>query len=153
MILGAIDPMEGSVIILLGSGLILLVAYLSKCQRSLIIYRIRVFVSITIGVAALWAFSIAEGIGATTEFSMWWGLLVLPYPIAWSVGIWGPDSPRWVLWLGIGVSVWYMAIFAMTLKSTFTAGADEGTIVGILIGIIGVLTTSGCIYRLRKGNA
>ena len=153
MILGAMDPMEGAFIILPGSGLVLLGTYLSHSEPWLVTYRLWVFLMITIGVAALLGFSMLGGIGGTSGYSMWWGLLFLPYPIAWSFGIWGPDSPRWVLWLGIGVGFWYIAILAMMLKSTFTTGADEGTIAGILIGIIGALTISGCIYRLRKGNA
>ncbi len=150
MILGAVDPMEGSVIILPGSGLILLGTYLGNSERSLIIFRLWVFLLIAAGVAALWGFSFAGGIGGASGPSMWWGLLFLPYPIAWSVGVWGPDSPRWVLWLSIGVSVWYIAIFAMTMKSTFITGGNEGTIVGIVIGTTGALTISGCVYRLRK---
>lgn len=150
MILGAIDPMEGSIIVLVASGLILLGTYLGNSERSLIIFWLWVFLAITAGVAALWGFSIAGGIGGASERSMWWGLLFLPYPVAWSVGIWGPESPRWVLWSGIGVGVWYLAIFVMTLDSTFPTAADEGAIVGILIGAIGALTIGGCIYRLRK---
>lgn len=151
MLIGAIDPMEGSFIILPGSGLVLLGTYLSHSERWLITYRVWVFLMITVGVAALWGFSMAGGIGGTSELSIWWGLLVLPYPIGWSVGIWGPDSPRWVLWLGIGVGFWYLVILVMTLK--FTAGINEGSTVGILIGVIGALTISGCIYRLRKRYA
>ena len=150
MIIGAMDPMEGAFIILPGSGLVLLGTYLGRSEKRLITYRLWVFLMILVGVAALVGFSMLGGLGGPSQYSMWWGLLILPYPLAWSAGIWGLDSPRWVLWLGIGVSVWYLAIFSMTLKSTFTAGADEGTIVGTLIGGIGALTMGGCIYRLRK---
>ena len=153
MILGGMDPMEGSVIIVPGCGLVLLGVYLGGYERSMIVYRAWVFVLTAIGVAALWGLSVAGGIGGASDFSMWWGLLILPYPFAWSAGIWGPGSPRWVLWLGIGVSAWYLAIFYMTLRSTLTTGANETHITGFLLGIIGVLTISGCIYRLRKGNA
>jgi hypothetical protein len=153
MLIGAIDPMEGAFIILPGSGLVLLGTYLSRSERWLVLYRFWIFLMITIGVAAMLGFTILGGIGGTTDYSLWWGLLFLPYPIAWSVGIWGPDSPRWVLWLGIGAGVWYLAILVMTQYFTFAAEADVGTIVGILIGIIGALTISGCIYRLRNRNA
>lgn len=153
MILGGIDPMEGSVIIALGCGLILLGVHLGDYERPLVMYRAWVFALTAIGVAALWGLSLVGGIGGASDFSLWWGLFVLPYPFAWSAGIWGPGSPRWVAWLGIGVSAWYLAIFAMTLRSTLTIGVDEADIAGFLLGIIGALTISGCIYRLRKGNA
>jgi len=147
MLIGAIDPMEGSLAILPGSGLILLGTYLSHSERRLITYRLWVFLMIAIGVAALFGFSLVGGIGGTSELSMWWGLLVLPYPLAWSAGIWSPDSPRWVLWFGIAVGVWYLAILVMTLK--FSAGMDEGSTAVFLLGIIGAMTITGCLYRLR----
>ena len=150
MLIGAIDPMEGSLVILPGSGLVLLGTYLSHSEQWLITYRLWIFLMIAIGVAALFGFTLVGGIGGTSGLSMWWGVLVLPYPIAWSVGIWSPASPRWVLWFGIGVGAWYLAVLVMTLK--FTAGMDEGSTVVVLIGIIGAMTISGCIYRLRTWN-
>jgi len=148
VLVGALDPMEGSLVILPGSGLVLLGTYLSHSERWLITYRLWVFFMITVGVAALVGLTIAGGFGGTTELSIWWGLLVMPYLIGWSMGIWGPDSPRWVLWLGLGVGVWYLAILVMTLK--YSASVDEGSASGIVVGAIGALTISGCIYRLRK---
>ena len=150
MILGAIDPMEGSVIILPGSALVLLGHYLAGSERSLLMYRLWVFVMISIGVAALWGFSVVGGIGGESAYSMWWGLTMLPYPVAWSVGIWAPCSPRWVLWSGIVVSAWYMMMFIITLTHAIAQQNVENAITGIVIGIIAVLTTAGCIYRLRR---
>jgi hypothetical protein len=43
-----------------------------------------------------------------------WGVLILPYPIGWSMGIWGPGSPRWLSALSIAVGLWYQAILAIT---------------------------------------
>ena len=150
MILGAIDPMEGSVIILPGSALVLLGHYLAGSERPVVIYHSWVFVMIMIGVAALWGFSIVGGIGGESAYSMWWGLTMLPYPVAWSVGIWAPGSPRWVLWSGIVVSAWYMMMFIITLTHAIAQQNVENAITGIVIGIIAVLTTAGCIYRLRR---
>ena len=147
LLIGAIDPIEGSLAILPGSGLILLGTYLSHSERRLITYRLWVFLMIAIGVAALFGFSLVGGIGGTSELSMWWGLLVLPYPLAWSAGIWSPASPRWVLWLGIGIGVWYLTILAMSLK--FTSELDAGSSVVFLLGFIGAMTITGCLYRLR----
>ncbi len=66
------------------------------------------------------------------------------------MGLWGPDSPRWMLWLGLGVGIWYLAILVMTLKHP--AGMDKSSASGIVVGVIDALTISGCIYRLRKRN-
>ena len=148
MLIGAIDPMEGSLLILPGSGLVALGTYFSDEERSIFIYRLWVFFLILIGVGALFGFSMLGGIGGTTAYSIWWGLLIVPYPIGWSMGIWGPGSPRWVLWAGIVVGIWYLAILGMILK--YLAQLDESNSPGFLVGAIGVLTISGCIYRLRK---
>lgn len=150
MLIGAIDPMEGSLLILPGSGLVALGTYFSHEERSAFIYRLWVFCLVLIGVGALFGFTMLGGIGGTTAYSIWWGLLIVPYPIGWSMGIWGPDSPRWVLWSGIVVGVWYlsMPILIMIIKDTVqleTPGLAES-----LLGVMGILTISGCIYRLRK---
>jgi len=147
MLVGAIDPMEGSLLILPGSGLVTLGTFLGHGERWLLTYRIWVFFLIAIGVAALLGLSMVGGFGGSSGRSIWWGLLVLPYLIGWSMGIWGPGSPRWMLWLGIGIGLWYLAIFVMVLNS---ARLDETSSVGIVIAAIGVLTISGCIYQLRK---
>jgi len=148
MLVGAIDPMEGSLLILPGSGLVALGTYLADEERKIFIYRLWVFFLIVIGVAALFGFSLLGGIGSTTAYSMWWGLLIVPYPIGWSMGIWGPGSPRWVLWAGIVVGIWYLVILGMILN--YSTQLDESSTTGFLLAAIGILTISGCIYRLRK---
>ena len=148
MLVGAIDPMEGSLLILPGSGLVALGTYFSDEEHSIFIYRLWVFFLILIGVAALFGFSLLGGIGSTTAYSMWWGLLMVPYPIGWSMGIWGPGSPRWVLWAGIVVGIWYLVILGMILN--YSTQLDESSTTGFLLAAIGILTISGCIYRLRK---
>ncbi len=148
MLVGAIDPMEGSVLILPGSGLVALGTFLSHEQRWIIIYRLWVFFLIIIGVAALVWFTMTGGVGGTSAYSMWWALLIVPYPIAWSMAIWGPGSPRWVLWAGIAIGLWYLVILGMILNNPVLQ--NEGCYGGILVAAIGVLTISGCIYRLRN---
>lgn len=151
MLIGAIDPMEGSLLILPGSGLVVLGSCLGGQQRSTVIFRMWVFFLILFGVTALWLLSAQGGIGGTTGLSMWWGLLFVPYLIGWSIGIWGPGSPRWVLWSGIGVGIWYQVILVMTLK--MSDNRFEPVSARIFVGFIaaiGVLTIIGCIYRLRK---
>jgi len=150
MLVGAIDPMEGSLLILPGSGLLALGTYLGQRERRLIAYRVWVFILIAIGVGAAWGLTAVGGFGGTSGHSMWWGVLILPYLIGWAMGIWGPDSPRWMLWLGGVVGLWYLAILTMVLKR------PHGTMPiwpSIVVAATGVLTIGGCIYRLRRGGS
>lgn len=86
MIVGAIDPLEGSLVILLGSGMVALGTFLDKSQRNALRFWVLVFVLIAIGVGAMWWLSALGGIGGSTGRSMWWGLVVLPYPVGWLLG-------------------------------------------------------------------
>jgi hypothetical protein len=153
MLVGALDPMEGSVVILPGSGLVALGAFLGHSERRLIAYRVGVFILIVIGVGAMWGLSWVGGFGGPSGRSMWWGVLILPYLIGWSMGIWGPGSPRWLLLLGIVVGLWYLAILAMVLKGSGGHHGAMSALPGIVIGTIGVLTIGGCISRLTKRTA
>jgi hypothetical protein len=84
MLVGAADPMEGSLIILPGSGLVTLGTYLGDSGRGLLIQWIWIFIMITIGVGAVWGIGM---LGGDSERSMRWAWLVLPYPIGWVLGI------------------------------------------------------------------
>ncbi len=147
-VVGAIDPMEGSLLILPGSGMIALGAFFAQSERRLIAYRVWVLILIAIGVGGLWGLNEVGGFGGSSGRSLWWGVLILPYPIAWSMGIWGPGSPRWILWLGMAVGLWYLTILVMILMNPTRPGASIGA--GIFIAAIGLLTIGGCIHRLRK---
>jgi 4-amino-4-deoxy-L-arabinose transferase-like glycosyltransferase len=150
MVVGAIDPMEGSLIILPGSALVALGTFLAQSERRLIAYRVWVFILIAIGVGAMWGLTWVGGFGGNSGRSMWWGVLTLPYLIGWSMGIWGPGSPRWLLWLGIGVGLFYLALLPIVLAR---AGGKHQYVGVIVIGALGVLTIVGCISRLRKRTA
>jgi hypothetical protein len=155
MLVGALDPMEGSVVILPGSGLVALGTFLGRNERRLITYRVWVFILITIGVGALWGLSAMGGLGGASGRSMWWGVLILPYLIGWSMGIWGPGSPRWLLLLGIAVGLWYQRILAVILAR---GGLEQGLQrmrggAPIVLSVLGVLTIVGCIMRLRNRTA
>jgi hypothetical protein len=154
MLVGAIDPMEGSVVILPGSGLVALGTFLGQSERRLIAYRVWVFILIAIGVGAVWGLTWVGGFGGNSGRSMWWGVLILPYLIGWSMGIWGPGSPRWLLWLGIVVGLWYLVLVAVVLKRSGGhhggMSAMQSAMLVITIAAIGMLTIGGCISRLRK---
>ena len=89
LVVGAIDPIEGSLLILPGSGMVAFGTFIAQSERRLITYRAWVFILIAIGVGALWGLSEVGGFGGSSGLSIWWGVLILPYPLAWSMGIWG----------------------------------------------------------------
>jgi hypothetical protein len=47
------------------------------------------FVLVAVGVAALFAVSAVGGFGGRSGLSYWWGILILPFPIGWILGIIG----------------------------------------------------------------
>ena len=149
MLVGAIDPMEGSLLILPGSGLVALGTFLGQGERRLIAYRVWVFILIALGVAAFWWLSALGGFGGPGR-SMWRGVLILPYLIGWSMGIWGPGSPRWMLWLGMLVSLGYLPLAVMMQVHPNPIPQHTNNVVSITLAALGVLTIGGCIYRLRK---
>ena len=150
MLVGAIDPLEGSVAILAGSSMILLGAYFKHGERRYLLYRFRVYVPVVVGVAALWITSMLGGFGGSSGLSGWWGLLVLAYPIGWLLNLWAPDSPRWALWFGVVVGSWYLilpvALVGMRENFRFE---DLGT-PQFIMAAFGVLTIAGCVYCLRR---
>jgi hypothetical protein len=87
MLIGAIDPLEGSLVILPANALVALAAVLAKSRyRTLLVTG---FILVAGGVAALWGLSALGGIGGNTGRSMGWGLVVSPYPLGWLLGIVG----------------------------------------------------------------
>lgn len=87
LLIGAIDPLEGSPIIVMGSGVASLAAIVAKTrQRRLVVWS---FALVVAGVGAMWALSAVGGFGGNTGRSMWWGLLALPYAAGWIVGLVG----------------------------------------------------------------
>lgn len=149
MLLGAIDPMEGSVIILPGSLLVALGTLLGQGNRRWIIYRAWVFLLVAMGVGAMWGLTWIGGIGGRSGHSMWWGVLLLPCLIGWSMGMWGPGSPRWVLWLGIAVGLWYVKILAMVLSHANAPPGFMMALPALVIAATGLLTIGGCLWRLK----
>jgi purine-cytosine permease-like protein len=83
MLVGTADPLEGSLLILPGSGLVALGMFLGRRDRRTIRYWAWAFILIAVGVGAMFALSAAGGIGGRSGHSMWWGLLILPYPAGW----------------------------------------------------------------------
>ena len=110
-----------------------------------------VLILIAIGIGALWGMSRVGGIGGESGHSKWWGVLVLPYLIGWSMGVWGPGMPRWVPMVGIVVGLWYLVIPVLVLvQSKSNPSRPVFPAVLICLGLFGLLTIAGCIYRLRN---
>jgi hypothetical protein len=85
--LGTLDPLEGSVVILGGIALVTLGAFLAHSPL-----RSRMYTALAlavIGVGALWGLSAVGGIGGNSGRSMWWAVTMLPFPVAWVLGIAG----------------------------------------------------------------
>jgi hypothetical protein len=89
MLLGTLDPLEGSLLILPGSGLVALGIYLGGQDRRTVLYWTCAFILIALGVGAMFALSAVGGIGGTSRHSMWWGVLILPYPAGWLMAVAG----------------------------------------------------------------
>jgi hypothetical protein len=147
MLGGALDPMEGSLVILSGSGLVALGTFFNQGERGFFAYRLLVFILIAIGVGAMWGLTSVGGFGGSSGRTIWWGALILPYLIGWSMGMWGPGSPRWLLLLGILVSLFYLAIFAIIMTH---AGRQHQAAGAIILGTLGLVTIVGCSLRLAR---
>lgn len=152
MLIGAVDPLEGSLAILPGSALVALGAYLSPEARPWLAHRIGVFGAIAVGVAALFGLSAVGGIGGKSGLSLWWGLLVLPYLAGWLLGIGGPGVPRWVQGSALIVGLWYVTLPLIVLLSA-KAGRKTFPEVLALLGGFGLAILGTCLWRLRRRRA
>lgn len=81
LIIGSLDPLEGSVAIAAGSALISLSAFFTR-DKHWKIFLISLILILT-GVLFLFYLSSLGGFGGTSKLSWWWGLLILPYPVGW----------------------------------------------------------------------
>jgi len=87
MAIGAIDPLEGSPVILCGIALAAVGMHLGRSRhRKLMSWA---FGLAAIGVAAMFLLSARGGLGGTHGLSWWWGLIILPYPAGWILGLIG----------------------------------------------------------------
>lgn len=85
LVLGFIDPLEGSVIIVAGSALIALSTQLTNDKHRKIF--LSSFLLILFGVFFMFYFSSLGGFGGSSILSWWWILLILPYPIGWLMSV------------------------------------------------------------------
>lgn len=81
LIAGALDPLEGSTLIVVGSGLSAIATYLMKDRHWKLF--LSAFIMIFLGVIFLFYFSSLGGFGGSSSLSVWWALLILSYPLGW----------------------------------------------------------------------
>lgn len=94
MLIGAVDPLEGSVVILAGLGVVALGARQGGSRNRLLIYWSLALM--VLGVGALYGLSAIRGTGGGgSGRSHWWTLVLVPYPVAWLMGlVGGIRAPR-----------------------------------------------------------
>jgi len=81
IVIGSIDPLEGSILILPGIILLTFSSFLiNDTQKKLFL---AISIMILFGVFFMFYFSSLGGFGGSSKLSWWWGLLILPYPIGW----------------------------------------------------------------------
>ena len=85
MVGGALDPLEGSFVIFLGSASLAIGALLASSRHWTGVYWS--FLLVAVGVVSLWVMSAIGGIGGNTGRSLWWALVLLPYPVGWLSGL------------------------------------------------------------------
>jgi hypothetical protein len=87
MVIGALDPLEGLVLILPGTGVAWFGAWRPGSRfRTLLAWA---FGLVALGVAAMVAMTAAGGVGGRSGRSGWWALTAAPYPIGWVMGLVG----------------------------------------------------------------
>jgi hypothetical protein len=100
MLLGSLDPLEGSLLILPGSGLVAVAVHLSGKDHRTVLYWTWVFGLIAVGVGALFALSAVGGIGGQSGHSLWRGVLLLPYAAGWLMALAGAVVGLTRFWKG-----------------------------------------------------
>jgi len=85
MVVGGLDPLEGSVIILPGVGIATLGAFLGRSRHTRLLCWSLAMVAL--GIGAMFALSAFGGIGGHSGHSKWWGALILPYPFGFLLAL------------------------------------------------------------------
>ncbi len=85
MVVVIADPLEGSILTVPGVGAIAAAAILLRSR-----YRTHSYWAaalLVLGVCAMWILSAKGGIGGDTGRSMWWAVVMIPYPVGWLYGL------------------------------------------------------------------
>lgn len=82
---GAVDPLEGSIVILVASALVALGTHRMRSRHRLL--AIWGLVLLLLGFAAMWTLTAIGGVGGSTGHSAWWATLVAPFVVGWVMGV------------------------------------------------------------------
>jgi hypothetical protein len=85
LLIGALDPLEGSLVIVPATAVIALSAFLARSRFRQLAYW--GFGLTAIGVGWMFIISALGGFGGETGRSMWWTLTLLPYPVGWILSV------------------------------------------------------------------
>lgn len=152
MLLGAVDLMEGSLLILPGSALVLAGTFFEPGPRRHLAHRLSVFFLLAVGIGAMFALSTLGGLGGESGVSWAWGLLVLPYLVGWPLGILGPGVPRWVNYGAVVVGLWLLTLAAMLVSTALLRPHPARPFlpaVMVTVAALGWVMVVGGIRRLR----
>ncbi len=96
-LLGVVDPLEGSVVILAGSVATTAGVWIRGAERRRKAHWAATTAAVAFGVMWLFILSYLGGFGGNSKLSMWWGLLIVPYPLGWISGLWAiiHELKRW----------------------------------------------------------
>lgn len=86
MVVGMLDPLEGSIVVVVGSALLVGSEITNVAPRLHLRFWTCVFGLILAGVTAMYVLSAVGGIGGNSGRSIWWGILILPYLVGWLLG-------------------------------------------------------------------
>ena len=84
LVVGALDPLEGSMAIFVGAALLAFISYRYKHEywRTFLL----AFALITIGVGLMFYFSSKGGFGENA-LSWWYAAFIAPYPVGWLIAL------------------------------------------------------------------
>ena len=85
LIIGILDPLEGSVVIASGIALLAFSTYLTHDRHWKIFFIL--LIMIVTGISFLFYFSLLGGFGGQSTLSWWWGTLIPSYTIGWLISI------------------------------------------------------------------
>lgn len=87
VVLGCFDPMEGVLLIVPGTVLLALSAWLGKTPQRWLAYVACILMVISFAFLCLLTALGGFGGNAPLLHSKWWALLLLPYPVGWMMGV------------------------------------------------------------------
>jgi hypothetical protein len=152
MLLGALDLMEGSLLILPGSAFVAAGTYLDPASRRFLAHRLLVLLLLAVGIGAMFGLSAFGGVGAKSGLSWGWGLLVVPYVVGWPLGLLGPGVPRWVNYGAVVVGLWLLTLAAILLSTALRSPNPVRPFlpaVMVIVAVLGLVAVVGGIWRLR----